>query len=56
MKRYILAAALFLVSLYFADTLSAGNFGVTGGANFRTYNLKDVGSKTLTQRKVAFIY
>ena len=56
MKRYILAAALFLVSLCFADTLSAGNFGVTGGANFRTYNLKDVGSKTLTQWNAGLVY
>ena len=49
MRKFILAAAFFLMSLCFADNSSAGNFGLVGGANFHTYNPKDIGSQTLTQ-------
>ena len=55
-KKLIFAAALFLVSLCFADNLSAGNFGITGGANFQTVNLKNVGPQTLTQWNAGFVY
>ena len=55
-KKFIFAAALFLVSLCFADTLSAGNFGITGGANFHTVNLKGAGPQTLTQWNAGVVY
>ena len=55
-KKLICAAALFLVSLCFADNLSAGNFGVTGGANFHTRNIKGVGPQTLTQWNAGLVY
>lgn len=48
MRKFILAAAFFLMSLCFADNSSAGNFGLVGGANFYTYNPKDIGQQTLT--------
>ena len=49
MRKFIVAAAFFLMSLCFADNSSAINYGVVGGANFRTYNPKDIGAETLTQ-------
>lgn len=55
-KKFIFAATLFLVSLCFADNLSAGNFGLTGGANFHTVNPKGVGAETLTQWNVGLVY
>ena len=54
-KKFVFAAALFLVSLCFADNLSAGNFGLTGGANFHTVNLKGAGGETLTQWNVGVV-
>ena len=55
-KKLIFAAALFLVSLCFADNLSAGNFGITGGANFHTKDIKGVGPHTLTQWNAGLVY
>lgn len=55
-KKFFFAAALFLVSLCFADNLSAGNFGLTGGANFHTVNPKDIGAQTLTQWNAGLVY
>ena len=52
----ILAAAFFLMSLCFGDNVSAGNFGVLGGANFHTYNSKNLGSQTLTQWHAGLLY
>ena len=49
MRRYLFAAAFFLMSLCFGERLSAGNFGILGGANFHTYNPKNIGTETLTQ-------
>lgn len=49
MRRNFLAAALVLMSLCFGERLSAGNFGILGGANFHTYTLKDMGRQTLTR-------
>ena len=49
MKRSVIAAALLLMSLCFGERLSAADFGLVGGANFHTYNPKDIGMKTLTQ-------
>ena len=34
MKKFVAAAALLVMSLCFAGNISAGNFGVLGGANF----------------------
>ncbi len=56
MKKFIFAAALFLVSLCFADNLSAGNFGVTGGANFCTPDLKAANTRTLVQWNAGISY
>lgn len=56
MKKIILAAALFLMSLCFGDNISAGNFGVIGGANFHTSHPKDVGAQTLTQWHAGILY
>lgn len=56
MKRLILAAAFFLMSLCFGENISAGDFGVFGGANFHTYNPRDIGTKTLTQWNAGVIY
>ena len=56
MKKMILAAALFLMSLCFGDNVSAGNFGVLGGANFHTYSPADMHSRTLTQWQAGLLY
>lgn len=56
MKKIILAAALFLMSLCFGGSMSAGNFGVLGGANFHTYHPKDIGAQTLTQWHAGLTY
>jgi hypothetical protein len=56
MRKCVLAAALILMSLCFAENLSAGNFGVFGGANFYTYKPKDIGVKTLTQWNAGLAY
>ena len=49
MRKFIVAAAFFLMSLCFADNSSAINYGFVGGANFRTYNPKDIAIGTLAQ-------
>ena len=56
MKKWILAAAFFMMSLCFGDNLSAGNFGVFGGANFHTYRPKEIGAQTLTQWNAGIVY
>lgn len=56
MKRLLFAAAFFLMSLCFADKVSAGNFGVLGGANFYTMNVKEVSSQTMTQWNAGITY
>lgn len=56
MRKFILAAALLLMSLCFGDNLSAGNFGILGGANFHTYNPADIGVRTLTQGHAGIAY
>ena len=56
MKRLFLAAALFLVSLCFGEKLSAGNFGISGGASFYTSKFSEVGKKTLTQWNAGIVY
>lgn len=56
MKRFFAAAAFFLMSLSFADKMSAGNFGVLGGANFYTSNVKQVSGETMTQWHAGITY
>lgn len=56
MRKFIFAAAFFLMSLCFADNISAGNFGVFGGANFHTYSPKGIGSQTLTEWNAGIVY
>ena len=51
-----MAAAFFLMSLCFGENVSAGNFGVVGGANFHTYNPKTIGTQTLTQWHAGLVY
>ena len=47
MSRFLVSAALVLMSLCFSGNLSAANFGVVGGANFHTYNPRNIGTQTL---------
>ena len=56
MKKIIFAAALFLMSLCFGENMSAGNFGVVGGANFHTSGIKEIGTQTLTQWHAGIAY
>ena len=56
MKKIIVAAALFLMSLCFGENMSAGNFGIIGGANFHTSEVKNIGTHTLTQWHAGFLY
>ena len=56
MKKFIIAAALFLMSLCFGDKMSAGNFGVLGGANFYTTNIKQINAGTMTQWHAGVTY
>ena len=44
------------MSLSFADKMSAGNFGVLGGANFYTSNVKQVSGETMTQWHAGITY
>jgi hypothetical protein len=56
MKKFIIAAALFLMSLCFGGNTYAGNFGVVGGASFHTYSPADMKSHTLTQWHAGVVY
>lgn len=56
MKKFIVAAALFLMSLSFGDKLSAGNFGILGGASFYSANLKEINAKAVTQWHAGLAY
>ena len=56
MKKFIAAAALFLMSLSFGDRLSAGNFGVLGGANFCTTSIAGIKSESMTQWHAGLSY
>ena len=56
MRKWILAEAFFLMSLCFGERLSAGNFGILGGANFHTYRLADTGTETLTRWHAGVAY
>ncbi len=56
MKKFIIAAALFLMSLCFGGDIYAGNFGVVGGANFHSYTSAGLKSHTLTQWHAGLAY
>lgn len=56
MKKIIAAAAFFLMSLSFGDNLSAGNFGILGGANFSSTNIKTIQSSAMTQWHAGLAY
>ena len=44
------------MSLCFGDRLSAGNFGVLGGANFCTTNVRDLNAYSMTQWHAGITY
>lgn len=56
MKRFFAAAALFLMSLCLDGNISAGNFGILGGANFSTTNIKQINAETMTQWHAGIAY
>ena len=56
MKRFIVAAAFFLMSLCFGEKLFADNFGVVAGANFSTAHIKEIGTESQTQWHFGFAY
>lgn len=56
MKKFIAAAALFLMSLSFGGKLSAGNFGILGGANFCSASVSGISAETMTQWHAGLAY
>lgn len=56
MRRFLFAAAFFLMSLCFAEKMSAGGFGVLGGVNFSTMNIKEINAKSITQWHAGVAY
>lgn len=56
MRRFILSAALIVMSLCFGDVASAGDFGVLGGANFYSSSVKDINAKNMTQWHAGALY
>jgi hypothetical protein len=56
MKRFIAAAALFLMSLSFGGKMSAGDFGLIGGANFCSANIAGVNAESMTQWHAGLAY
>ena len=56
MKKFIVAAALSVMSLCFADRISAGNFGILAGANFYTKNVKEINSQNMTKWHAGVTY
>ena len=59
MKRFIAAAALFLMSLPFSafgGKMSAGDFGLIGGANFCSANIAGVNAESMTQWHAGLAY
>ena len=56
MKRFIAAAALFLMSLSFGGKMSAGDFGLVGGANFCSANIAGVSAESMTQWHAGLAY
>ena len=56
MKRFILSAALIVMSLCFSEVASADNFGVLGGANFYNSSIKELNTKTVTRWHAGVVY
>ena len=56
MKKFIAAAALFLMSLSFGGKLSAGDFGLLGGANFCSASVAGVRAESMTQWHAGLAY
>ena len=56
MRRFILSAALIVMSLCFGDVATAGDFGVLGGANFYSSSVKDINAKNMTQWHAGALY
>lgn len=56
MKKFVLSAALVIMSLCFSSTASADNFGVLGGVNFYTSSIKGINAKTMTQWHAGVTY
>lgn len=56
MKRFIAAAALFLMSLSFGGKLFAGDFGFLGGANFCSASVAGVRAESMTQWHAGLAY
>jgi len=56
MRRFLFAAAFFLMSLCFAEKVSAGGFGVLGGVNFSTMNIKEINTRSITQWHAGVAY
>lgn len=56
MKKLLTLATFLMMSLCFASGLSAENFGIIGGANFGTSNLRSLKSSNLTQWHAGVTY
>lgn len=56
MKRIIAIAALVLMSLCFGGRASAGNFGIIGGANFYTTDMRSLKTYSMTQWHAGLTY
>ncbi len=56
MKRLVVAAAFFLMSLCFGESLSAQNFAVLGGVNFCSSDIKEINSESMTQWHAGVAY
>ena len=56
MKKFIAAAAWFLMSLSFGGKLSAGDFGLLGGANFCSASVAGVRAESMTQWHAGLAY
>ena len=56
MKRLVIAAAFFLMSLCFGESLSAQNFAVLGGANIYTTDITKINSGPKIQWHFGFAY
>ena len=56
MKKFILSAALIVMSLCFSEVASADNFGILGGANFHKSSAKELNTKTITRWQAGVVY
>jgi len=56
MKKLIVAAAFFFMSLCFGENMAAGNFGIVGGANFHPSVIREASSKSVTMWHAGLTY